>query len=179
MCFFYSIVSLLCVCVFPDWCICVCAGMQLLCVCVLLSVLSPEGYRALSPIPSRLLWKQQKEAECKTVFWKGPLIDHGLVAVIIPCFTNVFHKLPSPHKMHCAFFSFLGPRNVANIQRDLTNGAECFGANGSLCNIITLVGVVQRCETCWACGKMLHPKSTRWFLREFIVLRCQRACVTL
>lgn len=38
------------------------------CVHILLSVLSPEGYRVYSSIPSWLLWKQQKEAECCTVF---------------------------------------------------------------------------------------------------------------
>lgn len=56
-----------CVCVYVlsdriSWkcsvCVCVCAPSC--CVCVFLFLLSPEGYRAHSSIPSWLLWKQQR-----------------------------------------------------------------------------------------------------------------------
>lgn len=64
---------------------CICAHWAA--VCVFQSLLSPEGYRAHSSIPSWLLWKQQG---CKNCVLRGA---DGVLAVITTHFNKVFHRL--------------------------------------------------------------------------------------
>lgn len=94
-------------------------------MCVFLTVLSPEGYRAHSFMPTWLLWKQQSRQVVKLCFET----NHRLIAVIILCFTKDVTSLLSIRKC-CDIV-------VAKIQKDLKKkkDGKCFGVSLSQCKL--------------------------------------------